>query len=390
MNPTPASTAQDETPAAVAPLIFPWWDANRRELAWRAAPGEVAQPYRVWLSEILLQQTTTVGAAPYFQQFVTRWPNVEALAAASLETVMQVFAGLGYYSRARNLHACAKAIVAAGGAFPDQEQELRKLPGIGAYTAAAIAAIAFERLTVPVDGNIARVISRIARFERPIAANRAAIDRYARAMTPPRRPGDFAQALMDLGAMVCRPRNPLCGMCPLESVCLASRSGRPEDFPARSPRKERPVRVGAAFYAERADGAFLARRRPPEGLLGSTMELPGSAWIEGAVDAVTSAAAPCSAPWRRASGYLEHVFTHFTLRLAIFSGRVDSDLAPERMVWIGAREVDVGFSTLMQKAIGVARQDSIGLAQQELFPLSQAESTPLARVGRNSQNTRKG
>ena len=194
----------------VAAAVLAWFDVHRRELPWRAAAGEAADPYRVWLSEILLQQTTATGAAPYFLEFLRRWPDVGALSRASLEEVIQAFAGLGYYSRARNLHACAKAIAEAGGAFPDDEEVLRKLPGVGPYTAAAVAAIAFGRPAAPVDGNIARVLSRLFAFREPVAANRPTIEAAAKALTPDRRAGDYAQALMDIGATICRPRNPDC------------------------------------------------------------------------------------------------------------------------------------------------------------------------------------
>ena len=282
-------------PRDISRAVLAWWDVHRRELPWRAPPGQTAEPYRVWLSEILLQQTTAVGATPYFHDFVARWPSLKALAAASLDDVMQAFAGLGYYSRARNLHACAREIVARGGNFPSDEAILGELPGIGPYTAAAIAAIAFNRPAAPVDGNIARILSRLNAFTTPIPLNKTAIDRAARALTPPDRAGDFAQAMMDIGATICRPRNPSCGRCPLQRACRAARTDSPEDFPPRAPKKEKPARVGAAFYARRADGAFLARRRPPQGLLGSTMELPGGAWAAGDIADVTAAEAPFGA-----------------------------------------------------------------------------------------------
>jgi A/G-specific adenine glycosylase len=338
-------------PRSIAPKVLAWWDAHRRSLPWRAAPGETPDPYRVWLSEILLQQTTAAGATPYFLDFVSRWPNVEALAAAPLEDIMQAFAGLGYYSRARNMHACARAVAARGGRFPRDEAGLRALPGIGAYTAAAIAAIAFDEPAAPVDGNIARVVSRLNAFETPIARNRRAIDEAARELVPTRRAGDFAQGLMDIGAMICRPRNPLCPDCPLSADCLAARSMRPEDFPPRTPAKARPVRVGAAFYARRADGAFLARRRPPQGLLGATMELPGGDWALGDLDAIGHEGAPFAATWRRIPGAVEHVFTHFTLRLAVYAAPAEiAGAPPTGLQWIGAGEVATsGFSGLMRK-----------------------------------------
>jgi A/G-specific adenine glycosylase len=339
-------------PRSIAPKVLAWWDAHRRALPWRAEACERPDPYRVWLSEILLQQTTAAGAAPYFQTFIARWPDVEALAAAPLEDIMQAFAGLGYYSRARNLHACAKAVAGHGGRFPRDEAALRALPGIGRYTAAAIAAIAFDEPAAPVDGNIARVISRLGAFDTPVARNRPAIEAAARALVPPRRAGDFAQALMDIGATICRPRNPLCPDCPLNADCLAARTMRPEDFPPRARTKSKPARVGAAFYARRADGAFLARRRPPRGLLGATMELPGGDWALGDLGAVGHEGAPFAAPWRRLPGVVEHVFTHFTLRLAVYAVRAEiAGAPPAGLTWIDASEVaTAGFSGLMRKA----------------------------------------
>ncbi len=328
-----------------------WFDANARALPWRARPGERPDPYRVWLSEILLQQTTTSGAAPYYREFLRRWPDVRALAAAPMEEVMSAFAGLGYYSRARNLHACARAVAAAGGVFPADEAALLALPGIGPYTAAAVAAIAFGQPATPIDGNIARVVSRLAGFTDPIAANRPAIAAFARTLTPARRAGDFAQALMDIGATICRPRAPACLACPLRDGCRAAASGDPEAFPGRSVKKPRPEKVGAAFFAARPNGAFLARRRPPRGLLGGTMELPGGAWRVGEFSAVGSEEAPFAAEWIRLAEPVEHVFTHFSLRLAVFCAAAPGPVGPEGMEFVAPQEIDaVGFSGLMRKA----------------------------------------
>ena len=342
-------------PQSVAAKTLRWFDANARVLPWRARPGETPDPYRVWLSEILLQQTTTTGAAPYFAKFLRRWPDVESLAAARSEDVMSVFAGLGYYSRARNLHACAKAVAAAGGRFPSDEAALRALPGIGPYTAAAVAAIAFGAPATPIDGNIARIVSRLAGFAAPIAGNRRAIEEFATTLTPAKRAGDFAQALMDIGATICRPRAPACLACPLREDCRAAASGAPESFPARAARKERPQKVGAAFFAARADGAFLARRRPERGLLGGTMELPGGAWTPGDIAHVNPDAAPFPARWTRLGGHVEHVFTHFTLRLALF-GAPAPPCAPEGLVFVAHEALETaGFSGLMRKAALRAR-----------------------------------
>ena len=298
---------------AIVGSTLHWWDRCRRALPWRAAPGETPDAYRVWLSEVLLQQTTAQAATPYYQAFIAKWPRVEDLAAAAVEDVMSAFAGLGYYSRARNLHACAKEIARRGGRFPSEEAGLRALPGVGAYTAAAVAAIAFGRQTAPVDGNIARVLARLVAVDEPIARARSEIASAAQALAPRDRAGDFAQALMDIGAILCRPRNPDCGACPLAPDCAAFRTGTPEAYPRRTEAKARPSRQGAVFFARRSDGAFLARRRPPHGLLAATIELPGTPWTSKGADSGLAGAAPVAAHWRRLPGEVEQVFTHFAL-----------------------------------------------------------------------------
>jgi A/G-specific adenine glycosylase len=342
---------------SLARRLLAWWDANRRDLPWRAAPGETPDPYRVWLSEILLQQTTAAAAAPYYARFLERWPRVEALAAASLDEVIEAFAGLGYYARARNLHACAEEIARRGGRFPDSEAALRALPGVGAYTAAAVAAIAFGEKVAAVDGNVARIMARLVALPAPLPKARAAIAAAAAALVPADRPGDFAQALMDLGATVCRPRNPDCPACPLNADCAAALAGEPESYPRRAAAKARLVRFGAAYFAVRRDGAFLARRRPPKGLLGATLELPGPAWRT-AEDGGASAARPFAARWRRLPGEVEQVFTHFALRLTVYVAAVDA--APDdagALFWVAGREANnAGFSSVMLKAIAHARR----------------------------------
>ena len=344
-------------PRPLARRVLAWWDANRRDLPWRAAPGETPDPYRVWLSEILLQQTTAAAAAPYYARFLRRWPRVEALAAASLDEVIETFAGLGYYARARNLHACAQEIARRSGRFPDSEAGLRTLPGVGAYTAAAVAAIAFGEKVAAVDGNVARIMARLAALPTPLPKARAAIAAAAAALVPADRPGDFAQALMDLGAMVCRPRNPDCAACPLNADCAAALAGAPESYPRRAAAKARPVRFGAAYFAVRPDGAFLARRRPPKGLLGATLELPGPAWRT-AEDGGAGETRPFAARWRRLPGEVEQVFTHFTLRLTVYAAEVDA--APDDAgapLWVAADEAErAGFSSVMLKAIAHARR----------------------------------
>ena len=322
-------------------------------LPWRAEPGEAIDPYRVWLSEVLLQQTTAQAVGALFSEFVTKWPGVEDLAAATLDEVIALFAGLGYYSRARNLHACAREIARRGGRFPTTEAELRALPGVGAYTAAAVAAIAFGEPAAPVDGNIARILARLLALETPLEKARATIAAAAASLVPPHRPGDFAQALMDLGATICRPRKPNCAACPLEAGCAAARSGAPEGFPRRAAKKPRPQWLGARIFRKRGDGAFLARRRPARGLLASTLELPGTPWsVEGPGENALRAA-PARARWR-AVGHVDQVFTHFSLRLEIYVGAI-GEPAADGHVWIAPGDIETaGFSNLMRKAVAQA------------------------------------
>ena len=343
-------------PRPLARRLLAWWDVNRRELPWRAAAGEPADPYRVWLSEVLLQQTTAAVAGPYYLRFLRRWPTVEALAAASLEEVIETFAGLGYYARARNLHACAQEIARRGEGFPNSAAALRALPGIGAYTAAAVAAIAFGEAAAAVDGNVARIVARLVALPAPIAESRAAIAATVAELIPANRPGDFAQAMMDLGAMVCRPRNPDCAACPLRADCAAALAGQAEAYPRRAAAKSRPVRFGAAYFAARRDGSFLARRRPAKGLLGATLELPGPPWRraeEGGVDPTP----PFAADWRRLPSEVEQVFTHFVLRLTVHAANVETAPSePTDLFWVAAEEAGrAGFSSAMRKAIAHAR-----------------------------------
>jgi A/G-specific adenine glycosylase len=284
----------------VATRLLQHYDRHRRSLPWRAAPGETPDPYRVWLSEVMLQQTTVATVTPRFRRFLDRWPTIEALAAAPADVVLSEWAGLGYYARARNLVACAQEVAARGG-FPTTEAGLRALPGLGAYTAAAIAAIAFgERATV-VDTNVERVIARLHAIDRPVADERAEIRELAEALTPAERPGDYAQAMMDLGATICRPRNPACLLCPLADDCRAFASGDPERFPAAKRKPVRPHRHGTAWWIER-DGAVWLVRRPARGLLGGMAALPGPEWEE-------------AAPHCPAIATIHHGFTHFTLDL---------------------------------------------------------------------------
>src|SRR3954452_8096522 len=262
-------------------LLLDWYDRYRRRLPWRPLPGQSAEPYRVWLSEIMLQQTGVKTVGPYFEKFLARWPDVAALARASLDDVLRMWAGLGYYSRARNLHACAVAVKRDhGGVFPDTEEGLRALPGIGPYTAAAIAAIAFGRRTMPVDGNIERVVSRLFAVEETLPQAKPLIQRLATTLLGSARAGDSAQALMDLGSSICTPKKPACALCPLNQDCLARARGDQESFPRKAAKKTGELRRGAAFVVTRRD-QLLVRTRPEQGLLGGMTEVPGSQWAAG-------------------------------------------------------------------------------------------------------------
>lgn len=337
---------------ALARRLLGWYDRHGRRLPWRAPPGERPDPYRVWLSEIMLQQTTVAAVGPYFRAFLERWPTVEALAAAELDRVLHGWQGLGYYARARNLHACARAVAAAGGRFPETEAGLAALPGIGAYTAAAIAAIAFDRPATAVDGNVERVIARLFAVEEPLPAAKPRLRRLAARLTPRRRPGDYAQAIMDLGATVCLPRRPKCMLCPWAGACAARAAGRQEALPARAPKAAKPRRHGVAFWAVRRDGSVLLRRRPEKGLLGGMMELPSTGWrAEPWPLADALGAAPVAADWRPFDGTVRHGFTHFDLTLAVLGGRVEGPAAAEGTWCPVERLGEQALPSLMKKVV---------------------------------------
>lgn len=352
-----AQTGWDDEAARA---LLDWYDAERRDLPWRAPPGAVADPYRVWLSEIMLQQTTVKAVMAYFDSFVARWPTVASLAAADLDEVLSAWAGLGYYSRARNLHRCAREVVERfGGRFPPTETALRELPGIGPYTAAAIAAIAFGARATPVDGNVERVVARLFAVREPLPGARGVLRQLAATMTPAQRTGDFAQAMMDLGATVCTPKRPSCLMCPLSRQCLAHAGGIEGALPARSARSERPTRFGVAFLALREDGCLLLRKRPETGLLARMMEVPTTDWLEDP-RVVTEAlrAAPVRADWWQVPGQVVHTFTHFRLELLVYRAVAPADSAltfwadAGRCCWVARRELDrQALPSLMRKVI---------------------------------------
>jgi A/G-specific adenine glycosylase len=357
-----------DTAAAGPALLLEWYDRHRRALPWRPLSGERADPYRVWLSEIMLQQTGVKTVGPYFEKFLARWPDVDALGRASLDDVLRMWAGLGYYSRARNLHACAVTVLRDhDGAFPDTEQGLRALPGIGPYTAAAIAAIAFGRRTMPVDGNIERVVSRLFAVEEPLPQAKPLIQRLAttllaatgigtsRAGDAESRAGDSAQALMDLGSSICTPKKPACALCPLNGDCMSRARCDQETYPRKAAKKTGALRRGAAFVVARGD-ELLVRTRPEKGLLGGMTEVPTSHWLDAQDDKTALKQAPILkgiARWHRKAGVVTHVFTHFPLQLTVYTATVDARArAPEGMRWVPVSTLkDEALPNLMRKVI---------------------------------------
>ena len=353
--------------------MLAWYDRHRRALPWRAAPGKRADPYRVWLSEIMLQQTTVKAVAPYYARFLARWGDVRALAAAPLEEVLKAWAGLGYYARARNLHACARAVVERhGGEFPASEAALRALPGIGAYTAAAIAAIAFDAPASPVDGNIERVIARLFAVAEPLPGVKPELRRLARELAPKQRAGDFAQAMMDLGATICTPKKPACALCPWNESCAAHQRGEAETFPRRVPKREGALRRGAAFVVRRADGFLLVRTRPAKGLLGGMTEVPTTQWAADFDESTALAAAPrfpftaAEAAYRLAprSGVVRHVFTHFPLELTVYLAELPARTpAPAGMRWAALSGLaGEALPSVMRKVVAHALGDDDRIA----------------------------
>jgi A/G-specific adenine glycosylase len=358
------SSPERENTASERPaLLLAWYDRHRRRLPWRPLPGVSADPYRVWLSEIMLQQTSVQTVGPYFEKFVNRWPSVKELGSASLDDVLRMWAGLGYYSRARNLHACAAAVTRdRGGVFPDTEDGSRALPGIGAYTAAAIAAIAFGRRTRPVDGNIERVVSRLFAVEEPLPKSKSLIQQLASTLLAATsagdektRAGDSAQALMDLGSTICTPKRPACALCPLNDGCAARVRGDQESFPRKAPKKAGKLRRGAAFVVTRGD-ELLVRTRAEKGLLGGMTEVPTSDWLAAQDDKAALKQAPAlksAARWHRKVGVVTHVFTHFPLELVVYTANVPArSRAPQGMRWVPIATLqDEALPTVMRKVI---------------------------------------
>ncbi|MEM9709184.1 MAG: A/G-specific adenine glycosylase [Pseudomonadota bacterium] len=336
---------------AKAEDLLDWYDRHARALPWRIPPGasDRPDPYRVWLSEIMLQQTTVVAVKSYFERFTLLWPTVGALAAAKDGDVMGEWAGLGYYARARNLLKCARAVVSDhGGVFPSSREALLTLPGIGPYTASAIAAIAFGQSETVVDGNVERVMARLRAVTIPLPAAKPELSEHASRLTPNLRPGDYAQAVMDLGATICTPKSPACGICPWMAPCAARRSGNAADLPRKTPKKPKPTRQGTVYVARRPDGAWLLERRPEKGLLGGMLGWPTTDWGE-----APDPAPPIEARWRALGAEVRHTFTHFHLRLAVEI--TETDAKPGRGEFLAKtafRPSDL--PTVMRKAFDLA------------------------------------
>jgi A/G-specific adenine glycosylase len=376
----------DAVRTEIAPKLLAWYRREGRALPWRAPPGTLQDPYKVWLSEIMLQQTTVKTVTPRFIDFVRRWPDVNALARGELGEVLAAWAGLGYYARARNLHACARVVAKEhGGKFPDTEEALRALPGIGAYTSAAIAAIAFGRQASPVDGNIERVIARLFAIETPLPAAKPQIKALAAQVTPKTQAGDFAQAMMDLGAMICTPRRPACGLCPVRPSCRGFAAGLAEQLPYKAVKAERPTRRGTAFVAIREDGAVLLRERPPKGLLGGMLETPSTPWEEGPQSEAAEKHAPFEASWKKLPGSVSHAFTHFHLELTVLRAEIlrDAELLdaadPARCRWVGKRDLaGAALPTVMRKVLAHA------LGERSAAPKKRDARTPASAVPRRA------
>lgn len=332
--------------ATAARTLLTWYDRNARELSWRVQPhdrkrGVVPDPYRVWLVEVMLQQTRVVTVEKYFDRFVHRWPTVQALAEAPVAEVMREWAGMGYYARARNLHASAKIIAEDfHGVVPQSEAELLRLPGVGDYTAAAITAIAYNKHSAPVDGNVMRVISRLYGLDTPLPESQRQIHELTHALVPARRPGDFVQALMDLGATVCTPRSPNCPVCPWRRRCCAYAEGRAAELPVRNPKPDRVMRYGVVFVARRRDGALLVERRAEPGMFGGMVVLPGTAWTRRRPTARTvRSAEPVQANWQSVDGVVEHSVSDFQIQLLVRQAVVGSRARANRGYWLPAAEV---------------------------------------------------
>lgn len=343
--------------AELPQTLLEWYDRHARVMPWRTPPqdkcaGVRPDPYRVWLSEVMLQQTTVAAVRAYFHRFTERWPTVAQLAAAEDGDVMGEWAGLGYYARARNLLKCARAVAQDhGGVFPDTYSALLTLPGIGPYTAAAISSIAFDRAETVVDGNVERVMARLYAVQTPLPVAKSELTALAATLTPQDRPGDYAQAVMDLGATICTPKSPACGICPWQAPCKARAGGIQTDLPRKTPKKAKPTRLGIAYLARRSDGAWLLERRPDSGLLGGMLGWPGPVWGDAPVDAP-----PMQADWQRLNLDVRHTFTHFHLILALRVAEVPMDAAPDTGQFLTPADFrPTDLPTVMRKAFDLAQ-----------------------------------
>ncbi len=352
-----AKAGGDTNGQAISDALLGWYDMSARTMPWRVGPADRARgvrpdPYRVWLSEVMLQQTTVAAVTAYFNRFTARWPTVADLAAARDEDVMAEWAGLGYYARARNLLKCARAVTGSyGGVFPAGLDTLLTLPGIGPYTAAAVAAIAFDRPATVVDGNVERVIARLFAIETPLPAAKPQLTALAARLTPQARPGDHAQAMMDLGATVCTPKSPACAVCPLTGPCAARRAGIAASLPRKSPKPEKPVRHGLIYVARRSDGALLLERRPDRGLLGGMLGFPGTGW---AVEP-PAPAPPLAAAWQALGTQVRHTFTHFHLVLTVLTAHAPAGVNPEQGQFLPPADFSPSdLPTVMRKVHDVA------------------------------------
>mgnify|MGYP000309591044 CR=1 FL=1 len=338
--------------ASTAEQLLAWYDRHARALPWRAPPDRRPDPYHVWLSEVMLQQTTVQAVQPYFHDFLRRWPSVHDLAVAPQEEVLAAWAGLGYYARARNLHKCAQVVSREhDGRFPETEAGLRELPGIGPYTAAAIAAIAFDQPAAPLDGNIERVVARLYAVRDPLPGAKGTLRTRMAELVPRQRPGDFAQAMMDLGATICQPKAPKCMLCPLPERCAGRAQGVAAELPVKAAKRPKPTRRAVAFWTARGDGRVLLRRRPQKGMLGGMLEVPSTDWTADAWDdAAALPYAPVAADWDALPGTVRHTFTHFHFEIAVWAARVSAGTeAATGEWWPVDRLGEAGLPTVMRK-----------------------------------------
>jgi len=358
-----------EKRSSFAPLLLRWYDEHRRDLPWRAKAGETSDPYHVWLSEIMLQQTTVATVGPYFARFLHLWPRLRDLANAELDDVLHAWQGLGYYARARNLHRCAKFVQDnCQGVFPSAEQDLLKLPGVGTYTAAAIASIAFDQRAVVVDGNIERVISRVFDLHTPLPKVKPEIKEKTDWVTPDQRAGDFAQAMMDLGATICVPKKPACMLCPLSDLCDGREKGTAVDLPKKTPKKPKPTKFCFAYWIETDDGSILLRRREEKAMLGGMMEVPTSDWVEqpqALEESLKQANLDQGYDWELLAGEAKHTFTHFHFEMKVVKIKLaksqmknfNADLSQnwQEAFWCHPRNlVDQALPTTMKKIVNHA------------------------------------